>query len=223
MKMVLETLIVPFFIVASIYATYAGNTPQYGGTGGGSFSMLDQGRIYGISSWAYGSQYGVCISDWSSDHQTVSSTTMGDGGYSTTSCASFSLPTNTYINGYRVTYSGYVKYIGFNVSDGSQYHCPSSPGSGYTDTGWKRFPLNAYLSGFSGRDGWTIDAISFQYTYPSPTSSPTLYPTISTSDPTMPTNYPTIYPTNIPTSTPTNKPTLFPTNIPTLFPTNIPT
>eukprot|EP01084_Bolivina_argentea_P106454 190489_1 len=208
------TFLLYWLLIKTIYSQTI-LTNQYGGNNGNSFSILNQGRISGISKWGRleATKNAVCIETFTSDNKTLS-TIMGTA--MNTNCTSFSLSNDEYIDGYRVVWGGslgtYLKYIGFHTSNNETHKChvDNYPQGQWSDSGW-HILSNVYLTGFEGKSDIVIDSIAFQFT--NFTSAPTLYPT------TEPTTDPTTEPTTEPTTDPITEPTTDPTHYPTAKPT----
>eukprot|EP01084_Bolivina_argentea_P032363 59866_1 len=159
-------------LFTSITAPSSQLTPIYGAdpfSNGDVFWTLSQGRISGIQTWGAadsGDGYrSIKVKSWTADSKSQHDI-PAFGGYSIVSqCPSFSLSDQQYIDGYRVKYDGYVRYLGFHISDGSTLECAVGGLSNLQDTQWIIYNNSKkQLTGFYGRSMGHLWAIGFQFT-----------------------------------------------------------
>eukprot|EP01084_Bolivina_argentea_P201458 344350_1 len=148
-------------------------TPEYGGSGGTKYKVLNQGRINRIEwGWSIGTQYGeIIITQWDSDRKNSSYINFG---YVTSInlCESIILSITDYIIGYKVWYQntgliyGLEFYIlrDYNIITYSCYEEQNIINKLISTETFYNGSVNFYyLSGFIISSGAVIDRIQFQF------------------------------------------------------------
>ena len=153
-----------------MWGAYSLITKRYNSESGGGEPniFVNQGKILGIANWGVvndGVWKGLVINGWVTDNAASSMRNIGGNGISE-HCSSFSIQSDEYIDGYRVSWNpyGFIQRLGFHTFSNETFECTVSPlsATNLNDTGWVILK-NYSLIGFFAHAGGVIDSIGFQF------------------------------------------------------------
>ena len=160
-------------VAAHVWGACALETTRYNSEsfGGEPNIYVNQGKISGIASWGVVDEVvykGLVLKGWVTDDAASLPRSIG-GNRISDNCTSFSIQSDEYIDGYRVSWDeyGYIRRMGFHISNNDTFQCNVSLSvmsslSNLYDTGWV-IVSNHSLIGFIARAGGVIDSIGFQF------------------------------------------------------------